>query len=192
MMETIRTFIAVPLSQNVVDELTNLTRKMRSVSREVKWVRPESIHLTLKFLGHLTPDQLQEVYNGMEEVLSTPVNSFSLKTSRLGAFPHWNRPRVLWVGIGGPGLDALRNLQQHIERALAHRGFDAGERAFSPHLTVGRIKTRKKPHPVIRAFQEYTFPELEFTVNRVEVMRSVLKPGGAEYSVLETYGLAAV
>jgi len=182
-MEKIRTFIAIPLPREIIDELRKLVDNMRRVSREVKWVKPESIHLTLKFLGGLTSEELEEVFAGVEEILPGAEGVGELTIGGLGAFPNMKRPRVLWVGVKGEGLESLKNLQNRIENSLAQKGFPKEDRKFSPHLTVGRIKIAGQLEQLLNAFISYQFPAMNFTPNRIEIMRSDLKPSGAVYSV---------
>ncbi len=188
-MEKIRTFIAIPLPEAVLAEFEKMIEKMRPLYREVKWVKPHSIHLTLKFLGNLTREELDRTFAAMDAVFRNPVSPFSLTVGGLGAFPNFRRPRVLWVGVGGEGMPALHQLQSRVEDTLEKQGFPREERRYSPHLTVGRIKFMKNTADLVKDFREYPFPEMEFVVRQMNVMRSELKPGGAVYSVLKHYHL---
>ncbi|MEJ2637653.1 MAG: RNA 2',3'-cyclic phosphodiesterase, partial [Calditrichia bacterium] len=132
MMEKIRTFIAIPLPPEILKGIGALINEMRPLAPDVKWVRPESIHLTLKFLGNLTPEELQKLFSGMDEVFREQWGNFSLQAGGVGAFPNFRRPRVLWVGLREPGMEELRKLQGRIEEKLAVQGFPKEERAFSP------------------------------------------------------------
>lgn len=189
-MEKIRTFIAVPLPDSVLAEFGKLNRQMRSLSRDVKWVRPESIHLTLKFLGNLEPEALDRVFTAVERCFQSRWEKFSLTVGGLGAFPNFRRPRVLWVGVQGDGYEYLLRLQQQIETELAEEGFEKEKRKFSPHLTVGRVKFAGHLEELLKSFMEYPFPEMNFIVERVQIMRSELKPDGAVYSVQREYPLS--
>ncbi|GAB4369825.1 MAG: RNA 2',3'-cyclic phosphodiesterase [Calditrichia bacterium] len=188
-METIRTFIAIPLPESILAEFEKLYQEMRSLFPGVKWVKPHSIHLTLKFLGNLPPQELQKVFQAMDDFFQTPVHSFNLTVGGQGAFPNFKRPRVLWVGVQGSGLDALKSLQRDLEEALAREGFEKEDRAFSPHLTVGRIKYPKNLTELVESFRNFPFPQMEFQADRVHIMRSQLRPEGAEYSVQKSYEL---
>ena len=189
-MEKIRTFIAIPLPDSVLVEFRKLNRKMRSISRDVKWVRPESIHLTLKFLGNLEPATLDRVFAAMDRCFQSAQEKFSLMVGGLGAFPHLKRPRALWVGVQGEGFKHLLSLQQQIEMELAEEGFEKEKRKFSPHLTVGRVKFTGHLEELLKTFMEYPFPEMNFTVERIQIMRSELKSDGAVYSVQREYFLS--
>lgn len=188
--EKIRTFIAIPLSSILISELKNVIEHLRVFSKGVNWVKPESIHLTLKFLGNLTKDELSKVFEGMEKIFKTPPPTFHLSASGLGAFPSLRRPRVLWIGIAGNGLENVLNLQKLIEAELNQRGFPPEERAFSPHLTLARIKFADNLSELMQAFTSYQFPEIEFPVENVQVMRSDLRPHGAVYSIQKNFLLS--
>jgi 2'-5' RNA ligase len=189
-METIRTFIALPLPDKVLAELDKLIIHMRPFGRDVKWVRPASIHLTLKFLGHLNPDQLAAVFSGMDRLFKQPESTFSLVTDSTGAFPDSRRPRVLWVGVEGGGISKLLSLQEQVEKIMAKEGFPEEKRKFSPHLTVGRFKMTRSAEYLMTEYLAYRFPSLEFTVKEVLVMKSELKPSGAVYSTQKRYRLS--
>ncbi len=189
--EKIRTFIAIPLPPVLLAELKKVIEQLRNLSRGVNWVKPESIHLTLKFLGNLRKDELSKVFEGMEKIFHSAPVTFKLTACGLGAFPSLRRPRVLWVGIKGSGLEQLLNLQKLIETELNQRGFPAEERPFSPHLTLARIKFADNLDELMHAFTSYPFPELEFLVENVQVMRSELRPQGAVYSIQKNFLLSS-
>lgn len=188
--EKIRTFVAIPLSPVVIDELRKVVEKLRPLSKGVNWVKPESIHLTLKFLGNLSTDDVSKVFEGMEKIFQNAPSAFALTTSGLGAFPSMRRPRVLWVGIAVSGMENLLRLQKLIETELNQRGFLLEERPFSPHLTLARIKFADHLSELMQAFTNYQFPEIEFPVKNVLVMRSDLRPQGAVYSIQKNFLLS--
>jgi 2'-5' RNA ligase len=186
-MESIRTFIALPLPDKILAELDKLITYMKPFSRDIKWVRPSSIHLTLKFLGNLDPEQLAAVFAGMDRLFQQQQASFTLVTGGPGAFPNSRRPRVLWVGVEGSGIPQLLNLQNRIEKVMAEEGFPEEKRSFSPHLTVGRFKMARAAEKLMSEYMAYHFPALELKVQEVLVMKSELKPSGAVYSVQKRY-----
>ncbi len=188
-MEQIRTFVAVPLPPAVIEELGKLISGMKPLAREVKWVRPASIHLTLKFLGNLSPAELSRVFTGMDIALSDLPASFSLQTGGVGVFPNMRKPRVMWVGITDSGKEQLIDLHKAVDSALADQGFPREDRKFSPHLTVARIKFPGGLEKMMAEFMNYTFPGLEIPVKELHVMRSDLKSGGAVYTVQKSYDL---
>lgn len=189
MTEQIRTFVAIPLPAAVIEELGKLVSRIKPLAGNVKWVRPQSIHLTLKFLGNLSPEGLARVFAGMNLAFNPAPPVFKLQTGGVGTFPNPRRPRVLWVGVNEGGTGALIGLQKAIESALADQGFVREDRKFSPHLTMARIKVPGGLEKMMEVFTAYSFPAIEFPVREVHVMRSDLKPEGAIYTVQKTYYL---
>jgi len=152
----------------------------------VKWVAPEGIHLTLKFLGNISPGRVAEITTVMEEA-GKGFSSFMLGISKIGAFPNMRQPRVLWVGIDGE-VDKLVVLQQRIDAALVPLGFTQETRPFSPHLTLARLREgsslqdrRDFGELVVRTQFNVNY---EVGVERLNLMRSQLLPGGAVYNCL--------
>ena len=188
--ESIRTFIAIPLPLAVTAELKKLLVQMRPLSKGIKWVNPESIHLTLKFLGNLSIAELSKVLVGMKNIFQDPASTFELTAAELGAFPSLKKPRVLWVGVSGSGMEVLIQLQKIIEEEMSRQGFPKEERKFSPHLTLARIKFADRLTELTQAFSSYNFPAVKFMVSEILVMRSELRPGGAVYSIQQKYPLS--
>jgi len=187
-MPAIRTFVAVKISPELEAAFEALARAMRKLPGEVRWVDPQSIHVTLKFLGEISPEQAQEVFAAVERA-AEGIPPFSLKAGSKGAFPSLQRPRVFWVGLAEPGGDHLTALQRNIEEELHLSGFPKEERGFKPHLTVGRVKGMKNIETVSKTFLEYPFPEIELAADRVLVMKSDLTPRGAIYTVQRAFPL---
>ena len=190
--EQIRSFIAIELSEEVKDGLTQLRSELeRAEHTFVKWVEPGGIHLTLKFLGNILFKQVAEMAKAIEEA-TQGISPFHLEISGLGAFPNLKRPAVLWVGIGGE-IDKLLRLQQNIDSALAPFGFAREERPFVPHLTLARIRQGASP------MERKSFGELAMSTNfetryslgveAISLMRSQLTPAGAIYTCLAEVGL---
>ena len=183
--EQIRSFIAIELPQKVQHGLGQLRSELeRDEHPFVKWVNPESIHLTLKFLGNIPFKQVEEIAKAMGEAFRG-IPPFHLEISGVGAFPNINRPRVIWVGIIGE-IDKLLSLQQNIDSALAPFGFAKEERPFVPHLTLARIRegastAEKKSlgELLISARFEISY---SIDVETISLMRSQLTPEGAIYT----------
>jgi len=187
-MEKIRTFIAIPLPPDVLEEFRRLISHMKAVDAQVKWVRPESIHLTLKFLGGVESQKLSHIFRAVETSCAN-FEAFPLKIATQGAFPTLKRPRVFWVGVIDPSTKILSDLQATIEESLAALGYPKEARTFKPHLTIGRVKKPQPMDEVVKAFLDYKFPTIEFTAGEVHVMRSQLTREGAIYSVQKSVKL---
>jgi len=193
-MELVRSFIAIELPADVRAELTSIEEKLK-VRRHpfVKWVDPESIHLTLKFLGSVSGETIPEIVGAMS-LVAQPVSPFTLQIGGTGAFPNWQRPQVVWVGVGGE-MGRLTTLQRELEAALSSLGFPPESRPFSPHLTLGRLRERVTPEDRRRFglwAQSVKFEaSLSFEVNAVRLMKSQLTSSGPIYSQLASVELKA-
>jgi 2'-5' RNA ligase len=185
--QQIRSFVAIELPEEVRSGLRQLKAELKSAGHDfVKWVAPEGIHLTLKFLGNISAQKVAEITRVMEEA-SQGLAPFQLNISGLGAFPNLRQPRVLWLGVGGEA-DKLVALQQRIDTGLVPLGFAQEMRAFSPHLTLARLRERTSPQDR-RDFGELVMKtpvEVNYKVgvDSVSLMRSQLLPSGAVYSRL--------
>ncbi|MBU0705481.1 MAG: RNA 2',3'-cyclic phosphodiesterase [Chloroflexi bacterium] len=192
-METVRAFIAVPLSHSLLHELAALQRQLESrvPPRSVRWMRPEGIHLTLRFLGDTLTEKLPEIKRALAAVArNAPACSFTVEG--LGCFPNPRRPRVVWVGVQEP-TGRLAALQDGVEEVLAPFGYEPEGRGFTPHLTLGRVH-RRASHSDVEQVGEVVSGTVvgllaEVPADRLALIRSVLKPSGAEYSTLEEFPL---
>jgi len=183
-----RAFIAVNLDENLRRCVAETQEKLRATGADVKWVKPESIHLTLKFLGWVDDARLPAVGEAVSAALKG-VAPFRLRLEQVGGFPTATAPRVIWVGVK-EGAQELSGLAERVEAALEPLGFQREERAFSPHVTVGRHRTpsgRQALAAMMQQERERSFGEME--VRRVELMRSDLRPTGAIYTSQRAFEL---
>ena len=190
-MERIRTFIAIELAEALHRRLGQLLAQLqREVDVPVRWVRPEMAHLTLKFLGEVASSDTEAIAAAMARG-ATQVAPFFITLGGVGGFPSLERPRVLWVGVGGD-LDALARLQRLVDGELQALGYPAEERPFQPHLTLGRLRQARP----LRLGSPGGTPAPQQRVERVSLMKSDLKPTGAVYtrlvSALLKNGLSAL
>ncbi len=184
---TVRCFIAIHLPDEVRAELTSLEDRLKAARHPfVKWVDPGSLHLTLKFLGNAGADSLPRIVQAMSRAAAAR-SPFRLRLGGTGAFPGWQRPQVVWVGVEGD-LEELQRLQGDLEAAVSLLGFPAEPRAFSAHLTLGRLR------PNVTTGQRLRFAEsarnagpaatVWFGVEAIRLVRSQLTPSGPIYSDL--------
>lgn len=191
--ELLRTFIALPLSEDVIGQLDQVQRALRRTCPEqaVTWVKPSSIHLTLFFLGEILPEMTTPVQDALH-VIARNIAPFSFTVQGMGAFPNLSRPRVIWVGLSDPG-GRLAVLHRAVNEAMEAVGFKLETRPFSPHLTLGRIKPRASREDAQAIGQAVGKIEVGVLgqVRAAEIIffRSVLKPTGAEYTPLKTFPL---
>lgn len=138
-MGRIRAFIAAELPNGVTQALATFIGELQaSMPSEVRWVRPENIHLTLKFLGNIEPESVQPLSEVVDRCVAS-ITPFDLYIEELGAFPALNSPKAIWVGLGGQ-LHILRDLQLSLDEQLVELGYDKEIKYFIPHLTIGRTK----------------------------------------------------
>ena len=188
-MELVRSFIAIELPQEVKARLAAMEEKLKARRHPfVKWVDPESIHLTLKFLGNVALDTVPQIVEAMNRI-AQPVSPFSLQVGGAGAFPNWQRPQVIWVGIQGE-TGRLAALQKELEAALSSLGFPPESRAFSPHLTLGRLRDRVSSEDR-RGFGQWAQSvKLEispsFEVDAIRLIKSQLTPNGPIYTEIDS------
>jgi len=194
MPETLRTFLAVPLSRAVTRELDKLQRQLMRAcpARAVRWVPAENIHLTMHFLGDILPDQVNPIKEALT-VVGRNVPPFSFAAGQLGAFPNTNRPRIVWVGVSDTE-SWLALLHEAVNESMARLGFQREARRFSPHLTLGRIHRRAGPEDVRRVGRTLSATQVGtlgiVPVEALILFQSVLRPSGAEYRPLATFKLA--
>jgi 2'-5' RNA ligase len=186
-MSVIRAFIAIEMSseiQNGLDELSSqLKGQLQGVP--VRWVPVKNIHLTMKFLGNVSPANI-EVMKRILQVEASKHEMFEISVGELGAFPSIRRPRVAWVKVQAP--TELSALQRGIEDETSRLGYSPEKREFKPHLTLGRI-SRNTNSANVRRFSEvlesYKVGYIgAMCVRPIQLYRSDLKPSGAEYTCL--------
>lgn len=179
----IRTFVAIELPAAVRASLEKLSQELRRTGAAVSWVKPGSIHLTLKFLGSIPEEQVQAITAALGEVVrQTP--PFRLQPAECGAFPDVKRMRVVWVGVRGEE-SILQDVQRRLEKALSRLGFPAENRPFKGHLTLGRVKGVQG----LRTLQEAVmanrlFQAEAFDVAELVLYKSDLRPEGAVHTPL--------
>ena len=190
-MEQFRCFIAIELPEEVKAGLTRLQAKLKASQLRVKWVDPYGIHLTLKFLGNVDADRISQITGAMEEA-AQGVPPFHLEIKGLGVFPNLRRVQVAWVGVSGE-VDKLVQLQQRLESNLAGLGFAPEPRAFTPHLTLARVRDQASPEERQRLGQLIADTKFEatgsFPVEAISLIRSQLTREGAIYSQISSVKL---
>lgn len=184
-----RAFIALEVAPAVKQAAGQVIGALKPTGADVKWVRPENLHLTLKFLGEVDLGLVPGIVAALKGACQGRP-PLGLRLEGVGAFPKPSRPNVIWLGLAG-AVDRAAELANAIERAVAPLGFEPEGRAFKPHLTIGRVRRGrgKKKIPaadtteLARALAGQPGPEpLEFTADTVSLIESTLKPTGALYT----------
>jgi len=185
MADTIRAFIAADIPDHVLTKIRDVQENIRRCGFRIRWVRPENIHLTLKFLGDIRRQDVGRVGGAIVEGVK-PFHLLSLSAGGVGVFPGNRRPRVLWVGLNGQ-TDLLVRLQRHLDNCLQPIGFQKEKRPFKGHLTIGRMKGRIELKKLADAIRRYgDFESGIFTLDRIHLYQSELKPEGAVYTRLSS------
>jgi len=192
-MESVRAFIAIELPDAVKATLSRLQNDLKGSTRvPVKWVEPDAVHLTLKFLGNVSALAIPDIATSLSESVK-PIAPFRLGLGRPGAFPNTRAPRVVWVGIEGD-TTALSTLQQRVELAVIPLGFEREHRRFSAHLTLGRVRDQAAPADRRRLGEAVASLSIEhpvpFDISSVCLMRSTLTREGAIYNRLHEAALS--
>ena len=161
----------------------------------IRWVKPDSIHLTLKFLGQVPSDQIDLILSSLRAAVATH-HAFTLEVAEAGCFPNLHRPRVVWVGIKeDPPGNRLAHLQRAVENAISPLGYPTEQRGFSPHLTLGRLARDVRPGDLKKVGDVITAGHVgslgRWHVTNVALIKSDLKPTGAVYTVLAYVPLTA-
>lgn len=187
-MEQIRSFVAIELEDELKTELKRIQESLiaKGITDDVRWVRPEGIHLTLRFLGDVPANRIQEIVPAMANS-TEGVEPFSINLAGLGCFPSLSRPNVIWVGVGGE-TGALVRLRADIEANLTILGYPPERREYTPHLTLGRVNRRtgatdrRRLGALIQT--ETVASHSEMLVCEISLMKSELSPSGARYTRL--------
>lgn len=180
-----RAFVAIELSDDAKRALTALIQSQRERCIDgLRLVRPEGVHLTLKFLGDIDASRVPRIADALAAA-SARHTPFRLTLAEPGFFPNADRARVLWIGVGGD-LRPLRQLQRDVDETLAALGFAAEKRPFNPHLTIARMRdssARADRRRAADALAAYPLPHgIAISANAVSLMQNDLRPGGAVYT----------
>ncbi|MBZ0167973.1 2',5' RNA ligase family [Candidatus Methylomirabilis lanthanidiphila] len=188
-ISTVRTFVAANLNPDLQAALARVQDRLKTTRADVGWVRPENLHLTLKFLAQVEADRIGAIGEAVAAA-ATGCDPIRLVFQGLGAFPRPREARVVWIGLSH-GTEALAALQARIEAGLELLGFAREARPFTAHLTLGRVRGPAHREQLARAIAEAPAETLgEMVLDRIELMKSNLNTGGARYSILQSFPLA--
>ena len=183
-----RLFIAIEIPEDIRARIASLLKEFRAISPHGKWVRPENLHLTLKFMGETDPAKLVEVQSALASICSA--QPITIEFRGLGFFPNARRPRVFWLGIQSSA--ALADTVAAIDRAVHKLGFPLEERPFTPHLTLARFTESSLAASLQSAITEKAAVSLgAFTATEFHLIESKLKSSGAEYTTLQSFPFVA-
>jgi RNA 2',3'-cyclic 3'-phosphodiesterase len=188
----LRLFVAIALPETVRDEILRAQRELQPlVSREAaRWTRPDQFHLTLRFLGNVPVEAVEELKQSIEAVCRN-ASPLALRAQGAGFFPNPRFARVIWVGIHSQE-NQLIDLQEQIETAVSPFSGEPGEKNFAGHVTLGRLKNPRPGDVRDLAARAQMFDAQLFgswTAQNVEIIRSELSSGGARYTLLAAFPL---
>lgn len=187
--DLIRTFLAFDLPEEAIASLREAQRCLVAQGIRISWVKPEHIHLTVKFLGEISPEAVGRVCRAAAATAEKSL-PMELAVKGLGVFPDARRPRVVWAGLSG-ATQSLIDFQAHLEENLATVGFAKEPRPFKAHLTLGRVKKAIPSGKLVPALNACSvFPSRRISAGRLILFRSDLKPEGAVYTVLQEFPLS--
>jgi len=186
MSDNIRSFAAIALPDELKSRIGDYMGQLSQPLPSLKWVRINSLHITLKFLGEQPAEKIDQVFAQLTDI-PKKTDKFSLTIAKTGAFPSSRKPRAIWLGIKDESEGQLYNLFNSIQNSLEPLGFEKEKRKFSPHLTLARVKIPQDFSDFWSYVEDNPFEPYSFEVDHFVLMRSFLKRSGAEYQVLHSY-----
>ncbi len=185
-----RLFIAINLSDQQKNEIAAFQEKIKGYMEGIRWVKPEGLHLTLKFLGETEETRIEQIIKGLDEAVSA-VNRFDIICGKSGVFPSPRKARVIWIGLR-KGNEEVSNLAARVDRSLTAIGFEPEKRSYTPHLTIARARgsITGKVIPLYLE-QEASFCTSPSTIDGITLYESKLSPQGATYIVRHKAFLSA-
>ncbi|MBW2065997.1 MAG: RNA 2',3'-cyclic phosphodiesterase [Deltaproteobacteria bacterium] len=185
----IRSFLAFELPPEIKGVLEKVSSEVRRFDLDVKWVKVENVHLTVIFMGNIAQERIPEMDPQIREICER-YDAFEISVRGVGFFPDARRPRVMWLGLEGD-MERLSKFRDDLQRPLARFGIREEKRPFRPHLTLGRFRKSGGPKPriqeLVRKYADLKSPRC--SVGELVLLKSDLKPSGAEYTKLSSWPL---
>ena len=189
-----RAFIAIELPKETKLALAKLEDQLKKTNADVKWVTPENLHLTLKFLGDIDVAQANEI-NGIIENVANNYPPYAIKIYSVGAFPKLSLLKVVWAGID-TGVDETKKIFKELEEGIEKLGIPKDERPFSTHITLGRTRSPSNrkllAKEIERITENFELNNAEFQVDKITFFKSTLSSNGPTYEVLKTASLKSI
>ena len=182
-----RIFIAIELDKEIKKALSKIQDELKTTLVDVKWVEPENIHLTLKFLGEVEENKITKI-SQILKALSSQSEPFTIALCELGAFPNFKYPRVVWIGVSEGKTEFLK-LAELIEDSLAQLKFPKEKRGVSAHFTLGRFRSNKNTDALSEKLNTIQVPRLKQKIKSISLFKSTLTPKGPLYEKISEKSL---
>lgn len=180
-----RIFVAIPVPSHLQLALSRVKTHLHATSG-MRWVAPNNMHLTIRFLGEISEEQMERVCTAVAQAVQEGPGSFTLRVEGIGAFPSANQARVVWAGLSGDHQPLIQ-LYEIVQARLHDVGFAVEKRPFRPHITLARLRN---PAPLSSQLQRLANQSFgSWHIDTLQVMESKLKQTGAEYVVRRRYSL---
>lgn len=178
----LRCFVAIEIPETIRKSIAGIVDSLKKSGSDVKWVSDENIHITLQFLGETEESLIPDIKDALYKILA-PYYPFYIKIADVGCFPSGRRPRVIWVGM--EESQSMLNLYKDITGEMVKFGYKKDARGFTPHVTIGRVKSERNMGELLGRLEELKVTDFSgFEVRNVKLMKSELKPSGAIYHSL--------
>jgi 2'-5' RNA ligase len=186
MSNTIRTFIAITLSPEIQQALSQIQNHLKKLDCDIKWVKPENIHLTLKFLGEVKLKKIDIIRRVLEDLFKN-TRPIDIELTQLGAFPNTKHPQILWAGLKNKD-QRISRLFFDLEEKLGKIGFKKENKLFSPHITIGRIRSSKNLNSLSKEISNCSLPiRLKQAARNITLYKSTLTSQGPIYEALSNF-----
>lgn len=182
-MNTVRCFVAVFLDPSLHREIAAIQKRLSQSGADIKWVEPGNLHFTLQFLGDVETTRIPGIADALRECVADS-NRFELQLDSVGAFPHLQNPRVLWVGVGA-GREHLVSLMSTVGEAMKMEGFARDKKGFSPHLTIGRVRSPRNLKALLAKLNSDISVRGKMEVAKIQFTSSELTTRGPVYSPID-------
>lgn len=180
-----RVFIAIDLNDEIHREIQNIQNHLQKADVDTKWIKKKNIHLTLKFLGDITVDQITAIQDELVRI-TKDIKPFFIKTEKIGLFPSHQYPRIIWLGIKNE--PAILNLASKIDQCLKNYTAHDDQRDFKPHMTIGRIKSNRHIKKLIEIIEkDAPRPPMEQEITSISLFKSRLTFSGPIYSLIKEF-----
>lgn len=185
MSESIRSFISFDIEdEEVLEDIYNAQKILNKTGADLKLIKPQNIHVTIRFLGNIQPSMVDKIFEEMKKIQFSP---FEVKIKGMGAFPHLQYLRVVWAGITEGG-DQMENVFKQLEPNLRKMGFKPDHKGFSPHLTIARVKSGRNKAQLAECIKENENYDFGTVIAKcLRLKKSNLTPNGPIYTTLKEY-----